>query len=206
MIDRAGPDIGYPDSHHEIGENMIRKNPLSLAIPLSLALLAAGCTGEKGSATVTPPGAASAASLPEGAILASPPAGAKPLPDVKQSAKKGDTVTFVARIGGRLDPFVKGRAMMVVIDPKIPSCADMGEEDHCPSPWDYCCESQESITRGTATVQFVGADGKPLAVSIEGQSGLEPLATVTITGVVAEKDEGGTFVVNATGVHVAKKG
>ncbi len=146
-------------------------------------------------------GGATSVGLPAHAILAKAPSGAKPLPDVKASAKKGDTVTFTARIGGRDEPFVEGRAMMVVIDPAIPSCADT-EGDGCKTPWDYCCETSEDIVRGTATVQFVGADGKPLAVSLQGQHGLDPLATVTVVGVVAEKDDDGVFIVNATGVHV----
>ena len=82
----------------------------------------------------------------------------------------------------------------------------MGDDDHCATPWDYCCEPPESITAGTATVQFVGADGKPLAVELQGQGGLAPLATITVTGVVAEKDDAGLFIVNATGIHVATKG
>lgn len=185
---------------------MNRTIPQAPVIVVTLALIAAGCTGEKGTTTVTPPGAASAGSLPEGALLAAAPAGAKPLPEVKKSAQKGDTVVFTARIGGRHEPFVKSRAVMVVIDPAIPSCSDMGEDDHCPTPWDYCCEAPEAITAGTATVQFVGADGKPLPVELQGQGGLAPLATITVTGVVAEKDDSGLFIVNATGIHVAKKG
>jgi hypothetical protein len=176
----------------------------AVILSISLVLLTAGCTGGTGSDTIPAPAAVT--SLPASAFLAAAPAGAKPLPEVKKSAKKGDTLTFVARIGGRLEPFVAGRAMMIVIDTTIPSCAEMGDEDHCPTPWDYCCEPKDSLTAGTATVQFVGTDGKPLAVSIQGLGGLEPLATVTVTGVVAEKDESGVFVVNATGVHVAKKG
>jgi hypothetical protein len=171
---------------------------------IAIVLLAAGCTGGTGTDTIPAP--AGTASLPAGALLAAAPAGAKPLPEVKKSAQKGDTVVFTARIGGRNEPFVKSRAVMVVIDPAIPSCSDMGEEDHCPTPWDYCCEPPEAITAGTATVQFVGADGKPLAVDLQGQGGLAPLATVTVTGVVADKDDTGLFIVNATGIHVAKKG
>jgi hypothetical protein len=95
--------------------------------------------------------------------------------------------------------------MMVVIDPAIPSCAD-NEGDTCKTPWDYCCETPDDLVRGKATVQFVGADGKPLALSLKGQNGLDPLVTVTVVGTVAERDDSGMFVVNATGVHVAKKG
>ena len=52
--------------------------------------------------------------------------------------------------------------------------------------------------------QIVGDDGKPLALSLKGQGGIEELVTITVVGVVTEKNDEGLMVVNASGVHVKK--
>lgn len=145
------------------------------------------------------------AGLPESVFLARTPDGAKPLSEVKGKAKDGDEVKFTARIGGRKKPFVEGRAVMVVIDPALPSCAD-NADDACPVPWDYCCETQEDLAANTATVQFVDDGGKPLSVSLKGQRGLKELDWVTVVGIVEKTETGGLFVVNATGLFVNKEG
>ena len=134
-------------------------------------------------------------------ILSTPPNDALPISELKRTAKKGDTVTFVARIGGKDPAFVEGRAMMVVIDPKIPSCADMGEEACCETPWDYCCEPRDSLKAGTVSVQITGDDGRPLTTDLKGKHGLNELVTVTIVGVVSEKNHDGLMVIDATGIH-----
>ena len=54
---------------------------------------------------------ASADTLPETLFLKAKPEGAKSLRDAKGSAKPGDEVVFEARVGGRVDPFVKGRSV-----------------------------------------------------------------------------------------------
>ncbi len=133
-------------------------------------------------------------------IVSDEPEGAKPLVDVKSSAAVGDDVTFVARIGGRAKPFVDGRAVMVVMDPSIPSCAD-NHGDTCAIPWDYCCETTETITTNAATVRVVDTEGDPVRTSFEA-AGLEPLDRITFAGRVAEKDEGGRFVVDVASIYV----
>ena len=142
-------------------------------------------------------------SFPEGLILASPPANAKGLGEVKKSASAGDTVTFKARIGGTTDCFIDGRAAMIVVDPALESC-DQIHGDACETPWDYCCEPEESLTANTATVQIVDAAGSPLDLSLKGKHGMEELKTITVVGKVAQKNDEGLMVVNATGVHVAQ--
>ena len=52
------------------------------------------------------------------------------------------------------------------------------------------------------TVQIVGVDGKPIKVGAQGAGHLEPLALVVIEGTVAEVDDKGTFIVNATKIFV----
>ena len=173
----------------------------ALACALIATVALSGCTSKEDPVQKDP---AASSGLPAELMLSAAPAGAKPLGEVKQSAKQGDEITFVARVGGTLNPFIDGRATMVVIDPSLDSCADMGDDDHCSTPWDYCCEPRDSLTANSATVQIVGADGKPLPLGLKGQSGIEELVTITVVGTVAEKNEEGLMIVNASGVHVKK--
>ena len=129
------------------------------------------------------------------------PADAKPVAASKKSAKKGDTVVIEAKVGGRSDPFVKNRAMFMVADRSLKSCNQI-PGDTCAKPWDYCCEPSESKKANMMTVQIVGADGKPIKVGAQGAGHLEPLALVVIEGTVAEVDDKGTFIVNATKIFV----
>jgi len=179
---------------------------IRLARPLAVATLAAvsavglvACSGGGGDDAVangdTHPQSA-AVTIPTEVFEGDPAADARPLKEVKASAAVGDRVVFEARIGGRVDPFVDGRAMMIVADASIESCDEL-HGDTCPTPWDYCCEPRDSLMAGTATVQIVGADGRPLALGLEGRHGLEPLATVIVEGVVTTLEDGGAFVVDA---------
>ena len=137
------------------------------------------------------------ARLPEGLILSERPEGGVPLASVKTAASVGDTVTFLARIGGRKKPFAEGRAVMVVIDPGLSPCTE-----ECGARWYYCCETPETKLANTASVQIVDEKGATLALSLKGQSGLEELKHVAIVGDVVEKDDNGLFVVNAKGIFV----
>ncbi len=92
----------------------------------------------------------------------------------------------------------EGVATFIMMDPAIPSCAD-NEGDGCPTPWDYCCETPETIMSNSATVQIVGADGAALKTDLK-KAGLAPLDEVIVVGTVAEKNAEGVLVVKATGV------
>ena len=94
----------------------------------------------------------------------------------------------------------------MVADRSLRSCDEI-PGDTCSKPWDYCCESPESKKANMATIQFTGADGKPLKVGAQSAGGLEPLGLVVIEGVVSEIDDKGTFVIDARKVFVepAKK-
>lgn len=176
---------------------------VTLFVALASALSIVGCTSDKETGKTDPAG--KGGSSIDAIFLDAAPEGAQSLASVKASAKKGDEVTFKARIGGKVEPFLKERAVMIVIDPSLPSCAD-NKGDNCPVPWDYCCETQETITANTATVQVVDADGKVLATTLEKQKGLAPLDWITVVGEVADKNDQGLFLVNVKGIHLDKKG
>ena len=171
-----------------------------------LAVGAIGCDGgdntapsEKGAPPPTVSAPASAEAVLAGVMLASAPAEAKDLSALKGSAKEGAEVTFRGRVGGRAEPFVDGRAAFQVVDLAVKSCKEI-PGDTCETPWDYCCEPD--VTKSSATVQVVDADGKPLKVGLKGVGGLQPLAEVTVNGKLGKTQEGAPLVVNATGIHV----
>ena len=140
-------------------------------------------------------------SLPEGLVVRGEPSGT-PVATCKATAKQGDTVTVVGRIGGSRAPFTNDVAMFTIVDPSLKSCADGADPDHCKVPWDYCCEDRAAMKRGMATIELVDAKGVPLGFPVNGAAGLEPLATVAVTGTVVEKNDAGLMVVRATRVVV----
>ena len=147
--------------------------------------------------------AASAEPLPANLVLSEAPANAKSVGDVVKDAKDGEEVVVAGKVGGRKEPFVAGRALMTVVDANQPSCKDI-EGDSCPTPWDFCCVPQDVLAPNLATVQFVGADGKPLKADLASVNGLKPLSEVVVKGNVVRAADGKSLVINATGLYVKK--
>jgi len=144
---------------------------------------------------------AQASLFPAGLFLVDLPADAKDVKSAKAAAKPGDRVVIRGRIGGSLEPFVEGRAIFTLMDKALPACSD-NPDDHCTTPWDYCCESPEDIALHAATIRVVGPDGAPLRAGLKGEGGLKELSEVVVVGEVAEDSEGGNLVVNAVGMYV----
>ena len=185
---------------------MHQRHSLFALLVLALALGACQASDED---APTPPSTApttgsTSTGLPDSLFLAAMPDGVQKLIDVKPSAKVGDTVVFEARIGGRVDPFVDGRAVFLVVDSKIPTCKD--KHDACKTPWDYCCEPRDRLVQHSGTVQIVDAQGNPMRMSIKGINGLDPMRRVFVVGTVSAKDWAGSFVVDATGIHIETTG
>jgi hypothetical protein len=53
-----------------------------------------------------------------------------------------------------------------------------------------------------ATIEIAGEDGTPLALPLRGLQGLDPLATVSVTGTVTERNDQGVLVVRAKRIAV----
>ncbi|NUQ50691.1 MAG: hypothetical protein HUU27_12355, partial [Phycisphaerae bacterium] len=146
------------------------------------------------------------ARLPDGLFLPSAPEGAKGVRDAKAEAGVGRDLVIHGRIGGRREPFTKGSAVFLLADRALPACGEANPNDGCKTPWDYCCEPADVIAANTATIQIVGADGRPLAISLRGVHDLAPMAEVVVVGKVAQRSDDGVLVVNATGLYVRKAG
>lgn len=142
---------------------------------------------------------ASDSGLPGGLWLASEPADARPVGEIKKKAAAGQNVVVFGRIGGSRDPFVSGRAMFTLADRSLPSCTEK-HGPGCETPWDYCCEPKENVLANTITVQVVGADGKPLRVALSNVHSLKPLSNVVVTGKVSSA--GVNVVIDTQGIYV----
>ena len=129
-------------------------------------------------------------------LVAAMPSGAIPVAEAKQSAREGDQIVVRGRIGGRRDPMNADVAVFVMIDPAIPHC----KIGVCKVPWDYCCETPESITINSATVQLVGETGKPMKIDL-GRHALEPLDEIVVVGTVGPRPTAEVFVIHARKIH-----
>jgi len=178
---------------------MKRKNHILLACVL-LTLI--GCSDSDETANKS---GGQGASLPETLFLATAPKGVQSITDLKATAKEGDAVTLRAIIGGRKETFVTSRAVMTVVAADVVN-ACLGEDDHCPTPWDYCCAPAEELLPNVATVQIVGADARPLALDLNNVDKLKPLTTVVIKGTVGPRTDTSSLVINATGIFVEAQG
>lgn len=163
-------------------------------IPALGALALAGC-GER--SAESPAGGVGGAQW----LLASEPSGAESITAVKAGAAEGDRVVLRGRIGGRRQPLTPGSLAFTLVDLSLPYCGQVAE-DGCGTPWDYCCETPETINAHGATVQVVGADGAPL-LGDASSAGLEPLDEVVVVGTVGPRPSEQVLMVMATGVYAA---
>lgn len=172
-------------------------------IILVTTALLASC-GKKEASVTAPTVIAPSAAL--SAVLAAAPKGEpKHIHLIRTTAKPGDEITISGRIMGSEKPFVEGRAAFILGDPEVLTPCNENPDDKCSTPWDACCDSPEDKKRGTATIQIVGADGRVLKESVEGVGGLENLATVTVTGKVAEGSSADVLIVSAEAIRAASQ-
>ena len=179
--------------------------PHRLLLPTAAAVLAAAtwltaCGQDPASpvATATPT-ASDATALPGGLVLAAAPEGAVPIAELKATAQEGDLVVARVIVRGRMAPLVDGHAVATVVDASVDNPCAAGD-DHCPTPWDYCCTPAEALQPQLATVQVVGDDGRVLPLGLADLA--PPLATLTVRGTVGPRPNAGVLTIQADGIHV----
>jgi hypothetical protein len=150
------------------------------------------------------PSAVSDASLPASLFLAAAPEGVTPIAALKASAREGDAVTVKAVVGGRKNAFVANRAVMTVIDASLENPC-VATDDHCPTPWDYCCTPADELLPQMASIQILGSDDRPLAIDLNKLDPFKPLNTLVIQGTVGPRADNATLVIHATGFFVASQ-
>jgi hypothetical protein len=175
----------------------MRFSLVCLIVGLLVTSVVAGCGRYAAPApgAATPPAAAPDARY----MLSAEPADAKTVVEVRKDAKDGDEVTITGRIGGDVDPWVKGRAAFLIVDPSLVPCNER-PGDTCESPWDYCCDT-DRLAESKATIKFVDDQGQTVATDARKLLGVKELQSVTIRGQV-KRDEAGNLIVLAKGIHI----
>jgi hypothetical protein len=170
---------------------------LSLFAALLATSLLIGCSDTPEKST-----GGGAKANPDGAkyLLATAPAGARGVMDVREKAKDNEEVVIVGRIGGGVDPWIKGKPAFSIVDSSLKACSEI-EGDTCPTPWDYCCESD--LPKKKVLVKFVDASGSMVSGDAKELLGLKELQTVTVQG-KAKRDDAGNLTVLARGIFVNK--
>ena len=160
-----------------------------------------GCDGSDEADPSSNTGGEPTASLPAGLLLASAPAEPVAVKQLKAQAQAGDEVTMRVVVGGEVNVFVPGRAIMKVIDTEMDNlCLNPG--DSCKTPWDYCCATAEDLQKHRATIKVVDAQGKTLRVDLKGAGEIKEMKTLVVKGVVAKGSDKNNLVVNAQGIYV----
>lgn len=139
-------------------------------------------------------------------LLAEPPIHAVSVSQLFANPTPGTEVIVTGEVIGRLEPFVEGRAMVVLGDPsKITPC-NRNPDDQCETPWDVCCDDPEVIKKSIATIQIVDEMNRPLKQGLKGLGGLRELSTLTVVGTIAEGSNDNNLLINASGIHVGAIG
>ncbi len=132
-------------------------------------------------------------------LLAAEPAAAKSILQVREESEHGDEVVLVGRIGGDVNPWVEGRAAFSLVDLSARACSDI-PGDNCPTPWDYCCET-DKLVKGKTLIKFVSSDGKPVATDARELLGVKELDTLVVQG-KAQRDDRGNLTILASKIFV----
>jgi hypothetical protein len=130
-----------------------------------------------------------------------PTAAAQDVAAAKKSLKDGDAVVVRGRVGGQKDPLADNRAIMTIADLSLPTC-DKTPMDTCETPWDSCCQPAEELKAKSASVQVVGADGKPLKAGLKGAGGLAPGKEVVVAGTAKIPPGSDALVIVANQIYV----
>jgi len=135
-------------------------------------------------------------------FVSSIPDEASPIHLARTTVQPGDVITLKGQIMGASEPFVDGRAAFILGDrEKLTPCNEL-PGDPCKTPWDNCCDAKEDFREGTATIQIIGPDDRPLKEGLEGVNGLEKLTKILVKGRVAEQSGPGNLVINASAIQV----
>jgi hypothetical protein len=157
-----------------------------------LCLVAVGCQSKDASVSATGSTLANSSYLVKSEL-----AGAIPVGEARDKSEDGQEITLVGRIGGSSKPFVEGLAAFTIVDPKVPYCAP---DEGCPTPWDYCCET-DAVKSNIATVKVVDEAGKPVTQSARDLLKVKELAMVVVKG-KAKRDDQGNLTVAANQIYV----
>ena len=119
---------------------------------------------------------------------------------LREEAKDQDPVVLVGRIGGRRNPWIKGRCAFTVIDASMSVVADGQESGQDQVCLDDCCASLR--TTCTLLVKIVDENGNPLAIDTRKLFDVKENDMVVVKGTVHRDEAEGTCVVAAQGIYL----
>jgi hypothetical protein len=131
--------------------------------------------------------------------VATPPANAKSVLELRSAGKSGDEVV----VRGRAKDFVGGLAAFTLVDSSMRACDEEGPMPDCETPWDFCCDPIDEVNKATTSVEIRDASGV-VKQGAQGFAGLDHLDTVVAAGKL-ERDERGNMTVIAKSFSVEKR-
>ena len=161
-------------------------------ITLGVLLLTLPACGGDGAEAPT-----ASASLPESYFSATVNADPLDVVDLREASSVGSEVTVQGKVRDLFES-----AAFTLADHSLVSCADMGDDDHCKTPWDYCCEDPDALVAGTVVVEFREGE-RVRKEKVRGFHGLDNLSRVVVTGELTE-DSVGNLSVIASSLHIEK--
>ena len=171
----------------------------SIAIACMMPTLLTGCGSS--SADVSPQVVTPVSIDGEKFVLADEPDGAIGVIAARESAKNGDPVVVVGRIGGAANPWIDGRAAFMLLDASMLVVADGTESAEGEICMDDCCATDRAAS--TTLVKFVDESGGVVPADARQLFGVTANDMVVVRG-KAKKDDNGNFVVLAEGLHVRR--
>jgi hypothetical protein len=131
-------------------------------------------------------------------MLDDEPDGVQHVIAAREAVKNDDEIVILGRIGGE-SPWIENRAAFTIVDPSVEACSDIPGDD-CPTPWDYCCRTDQ-LPQASALVVLVDQDDAPVPADARALLDVKELSTVVVKG-KAKRDENGNLTVLARGVYV----
>lgn len=171
-------------------------------VNLTLSIAAFTLTG-CGSSSLEPDATAVTAASLDGSkyLLNEEPDGAVGVIAARETAKDGDAVVIVGRIGGAANPWIEGRAAFMLLDASKLMVAigeDSGEDELC---MDDCCAAERAGC--TTLVKVIDADGKLVPADSRQLLGLTSDDMVVVRG-KAKKDDSDNFTVLADAIYIRR--
>jgi hypothetical protein len=134
-------------------------------------------------------------------LLEEEPKDAADVVATRKDSKDQQEIVVVGRIGGRVNPWVKGLAAFSIVDRTLTPCNEI-EGDTCKTPWDYCCAA--NLSKATLLVMLTNKDGKVVKKDARELLGVKELDTVTLVG-KAKRDKAGNVSILASKVYIASE-
>jgi hypothetical protein len=121
--------------------------------------------------------------------------------EAKKRADSGEIIIINGFIGGRREPFTAGRASFILGDDSIKTCDEI-DTDHCPTPWDACCEDRKKILSSTISIQVIDEHTNLLKGTLKGVKGLQPGRKIKVLGTIDSRSIPSAMLVNAQQIEL----